>query len=368
MKKITTLLWVLFLVACLPTHEKKGHVSNNAYAKGFSITSMEGYKKVAIYTVSGEKAQEFLLVPKTATKKIATDLQIVRTPLERIVLTSSSHVPYLELLGEENTLVGFPNTDFISSAKTRNLISMDQVKDLGTSENINTEILLSLNPDLVMAFAIGKMNKSLELIQKNGIPVLLNNDWEEETPLGRVEWIRLFGALFEKEVLAEGIFNSIEKEYLRAKAIAKKAMHKPTVLSGSIYRDVWYLPAGESFMATYFKDANTDYLWADSKGTGSLSLNFENVFEKAKDAELWMGCSLHENKRQLVEENGHYKKFKPYQQNAIYTYGKRRGEKNALVFFELGPVQPHVVLKDIIKIAHPDLLPDHAPYFFSRLE
>ncbi len=368
MKKLTALLLLSFLVACGPAQEKKVQISSNIYARGFSITWQQGYKKIIIFSAFGEKEQEFLLVPKTETKKVDTDLPIVRTPLETIVLTSSSHVPYLELLKEESSLVGFPNTDFISSPKTRKLIDLNQVKELGTSENLNTEILLSLKPDLLMGFAVGKISKSLELVQKNGIPVLVNNDWQEETPLGRVEWLRLFGALFEKEAMAERIFKEIENEYLSAQAIAKKAAKRPTVLSGSIFQDVWYLPAGQSFMATYFKDANTDYLWAGSKGAGSLSLNFENVLEKAQYAELWIGCSLYRYKRQLLEANKHYQKFSPYQQSSIYTYGKKRGEKGGLFFFELGPVQPHVVLKDIIKIAHPELLPNYTPYFFSDLD
>jgi iron complex transport system substrate-binding protein len=368
MKKLTAFLLLSFLLACVPTQEKKIKNSNNTYAKGFSITAHQGFKKVVVFDKFGKKEQEFLLVPKAATKPVDTSLPILHTPLETIVLTSSSHVPYLELLEEENSLVGFPNTDFISSPKTRKRIDLNQIKELGTSENLNTEILLSLKPDLLMGFAVGKINKSLELVQKNGIPVFLNNDWQEETPLGRAEWLRLFGALFQKEAMADRIFNEIEREYLRVQAIAKNAEKTPTVLSGSIYQDVWYLPAGQSFMATYFKDANTDYLWSDTKGTGSLSLNFENVLEKAQDAELWIGCSLHEYKMQLLEENKHYQKFNPYQQGSIYTYGKLRGEQGGLFFFESGPVQPHIVLKDIIKIAHPELLPNYAPHFFKELE
>jgi iron complex transport system substrate-binding protein len=367
MKKIMALLFLTFLLACGPTQEKKVEISGNSYARGFSITMHEGYKKIVLYNTSGAKGQEFLLVPKTEIKKIDTDLTILRTPLKSIVLTSSSHVPYLELLDEERSLVGFPNTDFISSPKTRKLIDSNKIRELGTSENLNTEILLSLSPDLLMGFAVGKISKSLELVGKNGIPVLVNNDWQEETPLGRVEWLRLFGALFEKEAIADRIFKEIENEYLSAQAIAQKAAKRPTVLSGSIFQDVWYLPAGQSFMATYFKDANTDYIWANSRGTGSLSLNFENVLEKAQHAEFWIGCSLHEYKEQLLEENKHYQKFRPYQQSSIYTYGKLRGEKGGLFFFELGPIQPHVVLKDIIKIAHPELLPNYSPYFFKEL-
>lgn len=340
------------------------------YAKGFALDSVGAFQRITIKTPykNASKSFQYLLVPKEVpVPDHDKAVQIIRVPVEKIVVSSTSHVPHLELLGVEGTLVGFPNTDFISSEKTRARIANGNVKDLGKSEQINTEILLDVAPELVMSFAVDKLNKSFEHIKKTGIPVLLNADWLEKTPLGRAEWIRLYGAIYQKEKEADSIFKSIETSYNAAKEIAKKAKEKPTVISGSVFQDVWYTPAGESFMANYFKDAQTNYLWKDTKGTGSLALNFENVLEKGVRANLWLGCSVYRSKAEMHNANAHYVNFDAFD-NHIYTYASRRGATDGMVYFELGPIRPDILLKDIVKIAHPELLPDHKLFFFEKLK
>jgi iron complex transport system substrate-binding protein len=374
--RISTLLlsFLLFFgtISCQKEKKKTPLLTTQKlkYAKGFSIEKFKGYKKITIHNPykNSEKKYEYLLVPKTREVPIhKPTTQIIRTPVEKIVVTSTSHIPLLELLDEETSLVGFPNTDFISSVKTRKLVTQNKVKELGKSEQINTEVLLDLQPELVMSFAVDKPNKSFINIQKLGVPILLNGDWLEETPLARAEWLLLFGAIFEKEEKADSIFNHIEFSYNEAKQIAQKATSKPTLLSGSIFQDVWYLPAGESFIATYFKDAQTNYLWNETKGTGSLSLSFENVLDKGGNADFWIGCSLIQTKEQLLQGNPHYEQFKPYDNNTIYTFANNKGEKGGLFYFELGPIRPDLLLKDIIKITHPELLPDYKLFFFEKL-
>ncbi len=371
---LTSLLVACLLIftSCQNSNETKvAFTSKNlTYAKGFTVQRSGDYKKITIQNPykNASKKYTYLLVPKhLEIPKHDPETQIIRTPVERMVVTSTSHIPLLELLNVEKTLVGFPNTDFISSKRTRKLIKDKTLIDLGKSESINTEILLDLAPELVMSFAVDKPNKTFTNIKKMGIPIVLNGDWLEETPLGRAEWIQLFGAIYEKEKEADSIFKKIETDYNKAKATATSANTRPTIVSGSIFQDVWYLPAGESFIATYFKDAKTDYLWKDSKGTGSLSLSFETVLEKGQHANFWIGCSLYETKQALAAGSIHYKKFDAFAQNT-YTFANRKGETGGLVYFELGPIRPDLILKDIIKITHPELLPEHKLFFFEKLK
>lgn len=273
----------------------------------------------------------------------------------------------LEVLGVENKLVGFPHTSYISSKKTRNLIAKGRVKELGHEERINTELLLDLQPDVVVGFSLGSNNKMFATIQKMGIPVILNGDWLEETPLGRAEWIKFFGVLFNKEKEADSIFNVIEATYLAAKKIALKDTLKPSVISGGLYKDVWNLPAGESFEATFLKDANTKYLWKNTKGKGSLLLSIESVFDKGKNADIWISPSFYSSKEQLKKANSIYTKFKAFQENNLYSFVNKRGETGGLIYFELAPTRPDLVLKDLIKIAHPNLLKNYELTFFEKL-
>jgi len=335
------------------------------YAKGFEVISEGNQKKLIIKRAfqNSEKQFEFTLTDEKATSK--NELQV---PVQNLVVTSTTHIPMLELLNSENKLVGFPNSKYISSEKTRKLIDNGTITELGSEQDMNTEKLINLNPDLVVGFSLHPNNKLYQNIQKLGIPVIFNGDWLEETPLGRAEWIKFFGVLLNKEKEADSIFNNIESEYLKAKDIAKKNKNNPTILSGSMFKDVWYIPGGESFIATYFKDANLNYLWKDTKGTGSIPLSFESVLDKGQNADYWFSCGLFETKTQMQEANKHYKEFIPFKNNNMYTYANRKGATGGLIYFELSPVRPDWVLKDFIKITQPKSLPNYELHFFDKLK
>src|SRR5690606_25425598 len=212
----------------------------------------------------------------------------INVPIKTVITTSTTHIPSLEMLGVENTLVGFPQLDYISSEKTRANIALGKIRELGSNQALNTEVIIDLKPDAIIGYGIDNNNRALDNLQKAGLKILMNGDWNEQTPLGKAEWIKFFGALYGKEEQADSIFSHIEREYKDALALAKKAKTKPTVLSGGMFQNKWNLPRGESWGALFIKDAGGDYLWADTKGTASLSLPFEAVFEKAKDAQVWI--------------------------------------------------------------------------------
>ena len=337
-----------------------------SYAKGFDIVSTKNEKKLIIKNPYSNTSNNFEYIIK---KGINDQLNVINKPIKKIVVTSTTHIPMLELLGEEKALVGFQNTDYISSTKTRNRIDAGFVKELGNEAALNTESLLELKPDAVIGFTMNNYNKTFNLIEKHGIPVIINGDWREETPLGRAEWIKFFGVLFDKERLADSIFNTIEVDYLAAKRIAKENTKYPSILSGAIMRnDIWSLPAGESFVSQFLLDANVNYLWKDSKGKGSLQLSFESVLDKAQHADYWIAPGYFSSKAQLLENNPHYKNFAAFKNNNIYTASTKRGVKGGVVYYELGPTRPDLILQDLIKITNPELLPNYTLTFFEQMK
>ena len=340
------------------------------YAQGFEIKDFNDYKKLVInspYKDSNQPLEYILITEKTDTSQFASEDKTIQIPIKNIVVTSTTHIPMLELLGVEHSLIGFPNTKYVSSEKTRTLIDGGKIKELGMDANINTEVLIDLNPSAVIGFSVNGSNKSLTTVEKTGIPVIYNGDWLEETPLGRVEWIRFFGVLFNKEQKADSIFNNIQNQYEEAKKLALKATEKPKVLSGAMFKDVWNLPAGESFVAQFLNDANTYYLWNDTKGKGSLQLNFENVLDKAQNADLWLAPGYFSTKEQMNQSSKHYKQFDAFNNGEIYTFANKKGETGGVIYYELAPTRPDLVLKDIIKIAHPSLLTDYELTFFEKM-
>ena len=248
------------------------------------------------------------------------------------------------------------------------MIDSNAVIDIGHEENINLEKLLELSPDLVVGFSLTANDKVYSNIERLGIPMIYNGDWLEETPLGRAEWLKFFGALLGKEKEADSIFNLIENDYLQAKKAAQKSTKKITVLAGSLYKGVWYVPAGESFKSTFFKDANLLYYWSKTKGIGSLPLSLEVALEKGIQSDFWIGCGLFETKQQMLSSNKHYAQFESFQNGQIYNIAKRKGATNGMIYFELSPVRPDLVLKDIIKITNPNLLPNYTLTFFDPVQ
>ena len=368
------LLFLLFSFSCKKEVVKISAMpllkSKIRHAKGFDIITKEGLKKLIIKVgyQNSNTALEYNIHSKMA-KKIVSKNKIIKVPVKEIVVTSTTHIPMLELLNEETSIIGFPHATYISSEKTRALINEGKITEIGKESSLNTEILLDLQPELVVGYSITSANKSLETIKKAGIPVIYNGDWLEETPLGRAEWLKFFGILYDKEKQADSIFNSIENDYLKAKSIALKATKKPTILSGAIMsKDIWNLPAGESFVAQFLKDANLNYLWRSSKGKGSLSLSFESVFEKGKDADFWIAPGYFSSKQQLLQSNKIYAEFEAFKNDKIYTPTLKKGKTGGVLYYELAPTRPDLVLKDIIKITHPNLLPNYELTFFEKME
>ena len=376
MKNIIRILFIVFFITSCKKEKTTSALTTPTeikveYAKGFKVFHFDKFKKIEVSSPWPDSKEKFTyLLVERGTKQpenIEYDA-LIEVPINKIIVTSTTHIPALEALGVENTLVGFPETGYISSKNTRKNIDAGKVKELGINESINTEILIDLQPDIVIGFAIDNHNKTYETIINSGIPVVYNGDWVEKTPLGKSEWIKFFAPFFNKEQLADSIFSKIKNEYLSAKKIAEKAKNKPTVISGAMFKDVWYMPAGESWVAKFLNDANTNYLWSDTKGTGSLSLSFESVFEKGQKADFWMGTSQFTSFEQLDADNAHYSQFDAYKNKKAYTFSLTKGETGGLLYYELAPNRPDIVLKDLIAIFHPDLLPNHQPFFFKPLE
>ncbi len=343
------------------------------YAEGFSVVDNGNYKILEINKPWPEanKDYKYLLASNEQLSKMTFPSDyydgVITNDIEKIVVTSTTHIPALELLGVEQTLVGFPGTNYISSEKTRRRINEGKIRELGKNEGINTEVLLELHPNLVVGFGVDGVNRTFETIKKARIPVIYNGDWVESSALAKAEWIKFFGVLFNKEKEADSIFNQIEKDYLAAKEVAKKAKHQPTILSGAMHKEVWYLPNGSSPEAQFLKDANVNYLWNDTSGNGSLALNFEVVLDKAKDADIWLSPSYYTSFEQLEDASTLYTNFSAFENKSIYTFSSTTGETGGVIYYELGTARPDLVLKDLIKIGHPELLEDYQPYFFKRL-
>lgn len=371
------LILVGFLIVSCKQEQKStaefsgGKEVNISYAEGFEITNYPDFTIVTVTEAfpNSDKTYHYALVKEG--EKLPDSIKadaVVTIPVKSIVVTSTTHIPSLEMLGVENTLKGFPNLDYISSKKTRTLIDAGKIKDLGQNESINTETTINLDPNVVVSFGVEGENKALASLGRAGIPVVYNGDWVEPSPLGKAEWIKFFAAFYDKQEMADSIFNSIVANYDEIKQKVAKTSEKPTVLSGAMFKDVWYMPRGNSWAAQLIADAHGDYLYKETSGTGSLSLSLEEVLDTAQQADFWIAPNAFESYSALESANSVYAKFKAFQEQKIYGFGAKKGATGGIIYYEIAQNRPDWVLNDIANILHPGLFPDYKPHFYSPLE
>lgn len=374
--KFTFVLVFIFCFSCKQNNAKTENISaisenSIRYAKGLSIQKYDGFSVVKVSNPWPKANKNYTYILKEKNGIIPDSLReftTINIPIQTIVVTSTTHIPSLEMLDVENSLIGFPHLDYISSDKVRARIDAGKIKELGTNHDMNTEIVIDIAPSVIIGYGIDNNNPILDNLQKSGLKVMLNGDWNEETPLGKAEWIKFFGALYDLDEKANTIFDKIEKDYLNTVEIAKKATTKPTILAGDMFEDKWYLPRGTSWGCQLLKEAQSQYLWQETKGTGSLSLSFETVLDKAKNADLWITSGQFSTLKEMTDANNHYEQFKAFQNKNVYSFSSKKGKTGGVLYYELAPNRPDIVLKDIVKILHPELLVGYEPFFFEKLK
>jgi iron complex transport system substrate-binding protein len=372
--KIIVSFFVISLLGCKKEIKSENVISSAnvvKYSKGFSIENYNGYSVVTVKNPWPKATKTYRYILKEKNGIVPDSLKqnnIISVPIKKIVVTSTTHIPSLEMLGEVNSLVGFPHCDYISSKKVRARIDAGKVKELGNNHDLNTEAILDLQPNVIIGYGIDNKNPTLDNLQKSGLKIMLNGDWNEETALGKAEWITFFGALYGKQKEANEIFSKIEKDFLNTVEIAQRATTTPTILAGDMFEDRWYLPKGSSWGSLLLKQANGNYLWQETSGTGSLSFSFETVFEKAAMADVWITSGQFSSLAEMTNSNPHYAKFKAFNNKNVYSFSGKKGKTGGILYYELAPNRPDLVLKDLVKILHPELLPNYKPFFFEKLK
>lgn len=365
--------FVLFFVGCKKNEETKVVKAHNevSFANGLEIHNYGTFTVMKVTKPWPEATKGFTYVCANSKENIPDSLQqftFIKTPMQNVVVTSTTHISSIVSLSESDKIKGFPNLNYISSPIVRNLIDNGKIKELNDNESLNFEKTIDLKPDVIVGLSINNETAKFNQFEKAGIPVLYNADWVENSPLGKAEWIKFFGVLFNKQKEATAFFDNIVKEYNNAKSAVAHVSDVPTVLSGAIFQDVWYAPQGESWMADFITDAKGQYIWKDSKGTGSLSLSLESVLDKGIQADVWIGPGQFTSYAEMLAANQHYKQFEAFKQKSIFSYSLKKGTTGGIIFYEDATNRPDLVLKDLISILHPTVLKGYQPTFIAPLQ
>jgi iron complex transport system substrate-binding protein len=331
------------------------------YAKGFSLQHHAGFITLHIDPApDGRKdTLRYILLPSGASVPKGFHGYVpVRTPVKRIAVFSTTHIGFIDMLGRSDGIIGVSRPEFVNTPAVRSRIRSGAIKAIGMPFSPDVEVLLNLDPDLVIAPALPAARKTdYQALVQAGIPVLVVAEWLEPSPLGRAEWIRLFGALFGREDAAREKFDAIERSYRKLAALTENVRERPAVLTGLPVKDTWFVPAGGSYVAALLHDAGAAYPWSDRPGTGSISLDIEAVYPVALEAPYWLNPGAVESMDELLAMDSRFQDMLSVKTGRVYNNNRWINAAGGNAYWEYGVLRPDLILRDLISILHPGLLP-----------
>jgi iron complex transport system substrate-binding protein len=294
---------------------------------------------------------------------------VIFVPLKKIICMSTTHVAMISALGEENSISGVSGTGFLYSGTLIKSVEKGLIADVGYEGNLNKELILKISPDLIMMYGIGSESAGyVGKIKELGVKVVFNADYLETDPLSKAEWIKMFGALYCKENLADSIFNVEVETYNNIKKIINKNIsYKPKVLLGLPFKDTWYISPGNSFISKLIKDAGGNYLWQDTESSVSMPFGIENVYLNALTADYWLNMGTVNSRDEISMVDERLKDLPCFKSGNLFNNNKRITLNGGNDYWESGSLYPHLILKDIAAILHPGLFTDYELFFYRKI-
>ena len=293
----------------------------------------------------------------------------VQIPVKKVIALSTTQVAPIVLLGQEKTLKAFSTLKLISSPQVRKLIDQEVIEEVGTIEKLDVERVLRLKPDILLAsYFPRRVKTSLAPLLDSGAQVIELSAYLESHPLGRAEWLYLYGMLYDELALAQKLFLEIEKKYLTLRQqILTSKKNIPKVLLGIPYKGVWYVPRLDSYMGTFVKDAGAR-MWNSHPGVGSVGVDFEEVLAQSRNADVWMIIDNEmRTKSELVKIDHRYAFFDAFERGEVYNNNGRM-TLSANGYWESGVIEPHEILADIIQMCHGKKMLDRKMKYICKLE
>jgi iron complex transport system substrate-binding protein len=362
----------LALVCCCDAKSAKvGTTDSPRYAKNFEITQFPTHRIATIRNVQrGSTAiHQYALVPKgAALPQLAEHITVIRTPVQRVVAMETVYIGYLDALNRLDTIAGAAAADYISHPVVRTRIQDGSIQKVQIGAALNIERMLLLKPDLILTSISGDPAFDVPAkLTRSGLPVVLTAGYMEQHPLARAEWIKFIAAFFDAGQAATETFDAIASRYQALSQQTESIDLRPTIFCGAPYSGAWHMAGGQSHTAQTIRDAGGNYLWADVPGSGAIPLDTERVFLKAAHADIWINPSFYQSKHALYRADPRFQKFRAAQLGRVFNNTKQRTAAGGNPIWETGIVHPEDVLADLIKIFHPELMPDWEFIYYQQV-
>lgn len=345
-----------------------------AKAERFAIEVHDGYSIVTIinpWQGTSNLNLTYYLVRRGYKAPAGIDSSvIINVPLKKIICMSATHAAMITALGREESVAAVSGKDILYSAAINERIAQGLVKDVGYEASLNSEMIVEISPDLVMMYGIGGESAGYAgKLKQLGIKILFNADYLETDPLGKAEWIKLFGALFCDETKADSIYSVEKSKYneLRSR-IGSQVKSRPNVLLGLPFKDTWYISPGNSYISKLINDAGGNYLWHDVESSVSMPYSLESVYLKAGEAEFWLNSGTASSRREISAIDRRFTELPCFKKGNVYNNNKRMTATGGNDYWETGTLYPHLILADMAEIFHPGILKDHELFFYQKLK
>lgn len=296
--------------------------------------------------------------------------QVVKASPQRVVCLSSSHLAYIDALGQIDAVVGVSGGTYVSNHHIAEGLAQGSVREIGYDANINYELLAALRPDVIFIYGTtgenGAMSQKLEELK---IPYVYISDHTENTPLGKSEWVVAFGELFDCRQGAEDLFEGIGEKYESLRLGALAATSRPRVMLNSPYKDVWFVPSRDSYLVRLIEDAGGQYVCGGAEGDLSRPISGESAYVYLSEADVWLNPNAARTMAALTAENPKFAQAEVVREGRVYNCTARSTASGGSDFWESGALRADVVLADMLAILHPELVAeDYELYYFEQLK
>lgn len=353
MRYIFLILSLLFIVSC--TSKSTTNESINQTAENYTVQYARHFRFV-------EKNNQVVLeIINPDSKKVVAVLQPLKEN-KRVIALSGTFIGMLDKLQLANNIVGVSEIKYVYNQKVRNNFSAKKVLEAGYDTQLTLEPMITSKPALILHSGYNAEFSHQKQFENAGIQCVPVFDWREETPLGKAEWIKVYGFLYGKSEEAQSIFEDIEKKYNQLKEQAKQLAPSQLLMSGNVMGGEWCSPAGGSFMAELMKDANINYAYLNTKGSGSIMQTQEKVLAENKNAVYWINPGA-KSLAELKSMNSKAILFDAFKNQQVYCYQNKDN-----FYWEVSSIQPDKLLADLIQITHPEFKPEDRLYFYDRLK
>ena len=387
----TAVLLSLLISACSRTHELPAAAGKGCidafnpstdyfpdktkleFAEKFSVEYHNSYKVVTVRRPDdGGIEENYVLLqcgaPRPTLTNDLSNAQIITVPITSLFSAASAHMPLLVDLGHVDVLTGIGQSSYVTTEPIRERIRQGLVTEYAPNNVINTELVITKAPSILMSSG-GGYPEAYSALRKAGVAVVSNVEWQESSALARAEWLKFMAVFLNEERKAREEFDTIRDRYMTLKERASHVPEKdrPRVMTGTVYRGVFEISGGASYVAGLISDAGGVYVWADNKDSGGSSVDMESQITRASNADVWINGGDWKSLKTMLSEEPRYKQFKPFKTGNVWLYNRLTNEYGGYDYWSRGVTRPDLILGDLIKIFHPDLAKDHEFVWYKQV-